>query len=96
MLINCAGIREYAGIEDVTPEQMMNSYQINAMGPIFTVQAMLKNKLLRPGSVVANVTSLVRSSSSSHAHLLCSTPGSVYCYGALFPETAQTSTPICA
>ena len=78
MLINCAGIREYAGIEDVTPEQMMNSYQINAMGPIFTVQAMLKNKLLRQGSLVANVTSLVRSGSSTDAPLLCSTPRSKY------------------
>ena len=60
MLLNCAGIREFATIEDVQPVQMLNSYKINAMGPIFTVQALLRHKLLQQGALIANVTSLVR------------------------------------
>ena len=60
VLLNCAGIRQFASIEDVTPEQMVHSYKINAMGPVFTVQQLLKRGLLQQGSLIANVTSLVR------------------------------------
>ena len=70
VLLNCAGIREFAGIDDVTPEQMLNSYRINAMGPLFAVQKLLKYRLLQKGALVANVTSLVQSKSAT-LHELC-------------------------
>jgi NAD(P)-dependent dehydrogenase (short-subunit alcohol dehydrogenase family) len=60
VLLNCAGIREYATLENVTTEQMLNSYRINAVGPLLTVQALLRHGLLQRGALVANVTSLVR------------------------------------
>jgi NAD(P)-dependent dehydrogenase (short-subunit alcohol dehydrogenase family) len=47
--------------EDVTPEAMQQSYAVNCMGPIFTIQALLKQKLLKEGALVATLTSLVAS-----------------------------------
>lgn len=60
MLINNAGLLHASGIEDVTEEELLDCYRVNAMGPIFTVQAFLRHNLLQPGSLVANLTSLVR------------------------------------
>eukprot|EP01025_Chloroclados_australasicus_P067862 TRINITY_DN9411_c0_g2_i1.p1 TRINITY_DN9411_c0_g2~~TRINITY_DN9411_c0_g2_i1.p1 ORF type:complete len:140 (-),score=7.04 TRINITY_DN9411_c0_g2_i1:213-602(-) len=40
---------------------MIESYKVNAMGPIFVVQTLLRHKLLKPGSLNATLTSLVAS-----------------------------------
>ena len=61
MLINNAGVLHASGIEDVTEDELLDCYRVNAMGPILTVQAFLRHNLLQSGSLVANVTSLVRS-----------------------------------
>lgn len=60
MVINNAGVIERGGIDDVTAYSMLHCFQVNTLGPIFVTQALLRHKLLKPGSLVANVTSLVR------------------------------------
>lgn len=60
VLINNAGMLERCTLEDVSEDAMISSYRINCMGPLFTVQALLKQQLLPPGGLIANVTSLVR------------------------------------
>lgn len=66
VLINNAGMLERCTLEDVSEEAMLSSYKINCMGPLFTVQALLKQKLFRPGALIANVTSLVCPSLCHH------------------------------
>eukprot|EP00892_Ulva_mutabilis_P005271 jgi/Ulvmu1/3115/UM015_0155.1 len=61
VLINNAGMLERCTLEDVSEDAMISSYKINCMGPLFTVQALLKQKLLPHGALIANVTSLVAS-----------------------------------
>lgn len=60
VLINNAGMLERCTLEDVSEDAMISSYRVNCMGPLFTVQALLKQKLLHSGALIANVTSLVR------------------------------------
>jgi NAD(P)-dependent dehydrogenase (short-subunit alcohol dehydrogenase family) len=59
VVINNAGVLERGGIDDVTADSMLHCYQVNALGPIFVTQALLRHKLLKPGSLIANITSLV-------------------------------------
>jgi NAD(P)-dependent dehydrogenase (short-subunit alcohol dehydrogenase family) len=56
MLLNNAGLLISSGLKDVTEQEMLDCYCVNAMGPIFTVQALLRRGLLKPGALVANVT----------------------------------------
>lgn len=73
VLINNAGMLERCTLEDVSEAAMISSYRVNCMGPLFTVQALLKQKLLQPGALIANVTSLV---CPSHLHRLQQPDGS--------------------
>ena len=60
MLLNNAGTLRDADLLEVTPEDMLESYKVNCIGIIFTVQAALRQQLLQSGALIANVTSLVR------------------------------------
>jgi NAD(P)-dependent dehydrogenase (short-subunit alcohol dehydrogenase family) len=60
VVINNAGVLLRGGIEDTSPELMIESYKVNCMGPIFVVQALLRKSLLKQGALIATVTSLVR------------------------------------
>jgi NAD(P)-dependent dehydrogenase (short-subunit alcohol dehydrogenase family) len=60
-VINNAGVmlgRE--GILQTSQEAMLETYAINTLGPIFVVQALLKQNLLKSGALLATLTSLVR------------------------------------
>ena len=60
MVINNAGVLYRNSVETVTPQEMMESYKVNTMGPLFIVQALLQRGMLSSGSLVATLTSLVR------------------------------------
>jgi NAD(P)-dependent dehydrogenase (short-subunit alcohol dehydrogenase family) len=60
VVINNAGILYRDSVEAVSPEQMLESYKVNTMGPLFVVQALLQRNMLPSGSLVATLTSLVR------------------------------------
>ena len=59
VVVNNAGLLFRNSVETVTPEEMMESYKVNTMGPLFVVQALLAKGLLPSGSLIATLTSLV-------------------------------------
>lgn len=46
VVINNAGILYRNSVETVTPEEMLESYKVNTMGPLFVAQALLQRDLL--------------------------------------------------
>lgn len=51
----------WTDLEDVTPQEMLSCFAINAMGPLFVTQQLHRQGLIgRPGTLVANMTSKVR------------------------------------
>lgn len=74
VVINNAGIMgERQELEDVCVEDMMECFNVNCVGQVLVVQTLLKNKLLPPGSLIANITSLVASITENGS-------GGVYAY----------------
>ena len=60
VVINNAGLLYWNSLESVTPQEMIDSYKVNTMGPLFVVQSLLAKGLLPSGSLIATLTSLVR------------------------------------
>jgi hypothetical protein len=50
----------WASIESADEDDMIYCYRVNCMAHIFVVQALLEQNLLKSGSLIANITSLVR------------------------------------
>lgn len=60
VLINNAGVMlEREGILHISQENMLETFTVNTLGPIFVVQALLKQNLLKSGALLATLTSLV-------------------------------------
>ena len=57
LVINNAGVADWADVESVTAPAMAATFQVNAVGPLLVTQALLKAGLLGKGSTVANMTS---------------------------------------
>jgi hypothetical protein len=55
-----AGVAAHGSLEEVTPEEMLQCYTVNTIGPILVVQQLLKHKLLPSGALIVNISSLVR------------------------------------
>ena len=58
-LINNAGVAKWADLGSLTEEDMLHLFQTNALGPLMITQAVLREGLLKRGSVIANMTSKV-------------------------------------
>lgn len=59
LLINNAGILEASDLMEVTAEEMVEAFRVNAVGPLLVTQQLIKHGLLgKPGtSIVANMSS---------------------------------------
>ena len=63
--IHVAGVvDDYADLDEVDEQRMLHCFRTNTIGPVLTVQALLEQKLLGEESVLAILTSKVRSSTS--------------------------------
>jgi len=60
-VINNAGLLVQTTLDTASQESMLESYKVNAVGPILVTQALLQEGVLKPGSLIANVTSKVGS-----------------------------------
>ena len=61
-LINNAGVAKWADLGSLTEEDMLQLFRTNTLGPLMITQEVLREGLLKDGSVVANMTSKVRCS----------------------------------
>lgn len=59
VLINNAGVLYSDTWDTATPEDMMESYKVNTMGPMFTIQTLVQRDMMPSGSLIATLTSLV-------------------------------------
>ena len=64
-LINNAGVAKWADLGNLQEEDMLHLFRTNTLGPLMITQEVLREGLLKSGSVVANMTSKV-----SHLQLL--------------------------
>lgn len=64
-LINNAGVASWGGLGQLTEEELLHCIRTNTLGPLLVTQEVLGAKLLKNGSVVANLTSKV------HLHVPC-------------------------
>ena len=60
VVFNNAGIARWGGLESVNEGDLLDCFKVNTLAHIFVVQALLKRNLLQHGSLIANLTSLVR------------------------------------
>jgi NAD(P)-dependent dehydrogenase (short-subunit alcohol dehydrogenase family) len=78
MIINNAGIygpkKDGQSLEKITPEAMHEVYDVNCVAPLRVVQT-LQHKLLRPGGIIANISSKMGSSGDNSS-------GGTYAYRA--------------
>ena len=58
-LINNAGVAKWADLGSLTEEDMLQLFRTNTLGPLMITQQILREGLLKKGSVVANMTSKV-------------------------------------
>ncbi len=58
-LINNAGVAKWADLGSLTEEDMVHLFRTNTLGPLMITQEVLREGLLKRGSVVANMTSKV-------------------------------------
>ncbi len=65
-LINNAGVAKWADLGSLTEEDMLQLFRTNTLGPLMITQEVLREGLLKDGSVVANMTSKVRCSVYLH------------------------------
>ncbi|CAK0780445.1 hypothetical protein CVIRNUC_005056 [Coccomyxa viridis] len=56
-LINNAGVAKWADLGSLTEEDMLQLFRTNTLGPLMITQEVLREGLLKDGSVVANMTS---------------------------------------
>ena len=58
-LINNAGVAKWADLGSLQEEDMLHLFRTNTLGPLMITQEVLREGLLKSGSVVANMTSKV-------------------------------------
>ena len=58
-LINNAGVAKWADLGSLEEADMLHLFRTNALGPLMVTQEVLREGLLKSGSVVANMTSKV-------------------------------------
>ena len=58
-LINNAGVAKWADLGRLQEEDMLHLFRTNTLGPLMITQEVLREGLLKSGSVVANMTSKV-------------------------------------
>ncbi len=58
-LINNAGVASWGGLGQLTDDELLHCIRTNTLGPLLVTQEVLGAKLLKNGSVVANLTSKV-------------------------------------
>lgn len=63
-LINNAGVAKWADLGSLEEEDMLHLFRTNTLGPLMITQQVLREGLLKSGSVVANMTSKVLPSKS--------------------------------
>ncbi len=61
-LINNAGVAKWADLGSIEEQDMLHLFRTNTLGPLMITQEVLREGLLKSGSVVANMTSKVPSS----------------------------------
>ncbi|CAL8468915.1 g8456 [Coccomyxa elongata] len=74
-LINNAGVASWGGLGQLTEEELLHCIRTNTLGPLLVTQEVLGAKLLKNGSVVANLTSKMGSMADN-------TSGGTYAYRA--------------
>ena len=62
VLVNNAGIWIFAGMDDMTPEDVRRVLEVNVMGVFYCTQALAP--LMRPGSAIVNLSSSAANSNS--------------------------------
>ena len=60
-LINNAGVAKWADLGSIEEQDMLHLFRTNTLGPLMITQEVLREGLLKSGSVVANMTSKVPS-----------------------------------
>lgn len=60
-LINNAGVASWGDLGKLTEDELLHCIRTNTLGPLLVTQEVLGTGLLKRGSVVANLTSKVRS-----------------------------------
>ena len=58
-LINNAGVAKWADLGSLQEADMLHLFQTNTLGPLMITQEVLREGLLKSGSVIANMTSKV-------------------------------------
>lgn len=76
VLVNNAGVYEFAPLEQVTPEHFHRQFNLNVLGLILTTQAMVPLFPETGGSVI-NIGSLVGRNASANASVYSATKGAV-------------------
>jgi len=69
-LINNAGVAKWADLGSIEEQDMLHLFRTNTLGPFMVTQEVLREGLLKSGSVVANMTSKVPSSSDCLVFLI--------------------------
>jgi len=69
-LINNAGVAKWADLGSIEEQDMLHLFRTNTLGPLMITQEVLREGLLKSGSVVANMTSKVPSSSDCLVFLI--------------------------
>lgn len=69
-LINNAGVAKWADLGSIEEQDMLHLFRTNTLGPLMITQEVLREGLLKSGSVVANMTSKVPSSSGCLVFLI--------------------------
>jgi 3-oxoacyl-[acyl-carrier protein] reductase len=76
VLVNNAGIYEFAPIEAVTEEHFHKQFNVNVLGPLLAIQAALK--LFGPsGGSIVNISSIVSTMAAPNAAVYSATKGAV-------------------
>jgi 3-oxoacyl-[acyl-carrier protein] reductase len=76
VLVNNAGIYEFAPLEEVTPEHFHRQFDLNVLGLILTTQEAVKHFGPAGGSVI-NISSVVATSAPANASVYSATKGAV-------------------
>lgn len=58
-LVVAGVVDDWADLDDVDEQRMLYCFRVNTIGPLLLAQALVTNKLLKKGSVLANMTSKV-------------------------------------
>jgi 3-oxoacyl-[acyl-carrier protein] reductase len=76
VLVNNAGVYEFAPIESITPEHFRKQFEVNVLGLLLVTQAALKHFNPQGGSIV-NISSVVADGGSPMGSVYSATKGAV-------------------